>query len=516
MNTLQELIEYGFPEKTARLMLDSYGKHIGEVHGCNKVTDVTYIVDGKRKIELTCSLCGAVYFKTFSHGRNKWSELRSTCSCQTQPRDTLPRVGVVKNDDPSYIGKIYGDYEVVDVFRLPHLKNGGNTVMWMCKCIHCGQIFKAQPSVTKKGARCKCQIEAEIEERRSSEIGKKYNRLTVLEIERRKSSTGRSTSTYARCKCDCGGEITAQLSSIKRGTTKSCGCIQEELIRKAVGDRKVARSKSPLYPTWSSMKQRCFNKNNISYKNYGGRGITVCPDWLGPEGFDRFEKWAYENGYAPETGVSLDRIDANGNYEPSNCRWANLFVQAVNKRPSGPAKRRPAKTYVIGGEEKTLNQWCKEYSISTVAVQYRMKTLGMSLEDALKTPKTRKGNIYAGEQAKQRVKDLNKCNSYIEANLYLAAARHSISLIPQYKIGDYHVDFLVDNTNIVVECDGYDHHKTTEQIRSDYQRERFLQKQGYLVVRFSGTEINDNPDECCREISEIIGANEQVRKTNAG
>ena len=378
-------------------------------------------------------------------------------------------------------------------------------------------MSQQQPSGIKHIRHCKCQINAENARRRNAEIGKKYNRLTIIGIERRKSSTGKTTNTYARCRCDCGGEVTSQLSSIKRGTTKSCGCIQEELIRKAVGNRKEARTRSPLYSTWSGMQQRFFNEKSNAYRNYGGRGITVCPEWRGPEGFDRFEKWAYENGYAPETGVSLDRIDVNGNYEPSNCRWANLFVQAVNRRPSGPIKRRPAKIYVIDSEEKTLNQWCKEYSISVVAVQYRMKTLGMSLEDALKTPKTRKGNIYAGEQAKQRVKDLNKCNSYIEANLYLAAARHSISLIPQYKIDSYCVDFLVDNTNIVVECDGHDYHKTAEQIRSDYQRERFLQKQGYLVVRFSGAEINENPDECCREISEMIGTtNEQLRQTDVG
>lgn len=511
MNTIQELIGYGFTESTAHLMLDSYNKHIGEMHGCNKVTDVTYLGNGKKDVELTCSLCGAKYHKTFSNYSSKWSELRKTCPCQVKVQDNTPKVGILGNDDPSFVGKIYGDFKVVSISKIPHRHKSGSTIKWLCECVHCGGTSVKQPSEVKKIKRCKCQIEAETLAKWDAEIGKKYGRLTITRIERR--ATGRGTKPYAVCVCDCGREVTAQLGNIMRGKTKSCGCIEEERLKEARGSRSEARSRSPLYPTWSGMQRRCFNEKSNEYRNYGGRGITVCPDWLGPEGFDRFEKWAYENGYAPETGVSLDRIDVNGNYEPSNCRWANIFVQAVNKRS---AIRRPAKTYVIDGEEKTLNQWCKEYSISAVAVQYRMKTLGMSLEDALKTPKTRKGNIYAGEQAKQRVKDLNKCNSYIEANLYLAAARHSISFIPQYKIGDYHVDFLVDNTNIVVECDGYDHHKTTEQIRSDYRRERFLQKQGYLVVRFSGTEINDNPDECCREILEIIGANEQVRQTNVG
>ena len=263
------------------------------------------------------------------------------------------------------------------------------------------------------------------------------------------------------------------------------------------------------------MKGRCLNEKNTAYKNYGGRGVKICDEWLGKEGFDRFEKWSYENGYKPETGLSLDRIDVNGNYEPSNCRYTTVYVQRLNQRP---AKRRKAETYEIDGERKTLNQWCKQYGISAVSVSYRMKKLGMDFKTALTTPKTRKGNVFAGEQARERVADLNKCNSYIEANLYLAFIRTTAKyeLVPQYRVGNYAADFWVKGTDILVECDGYDVHKTKEQIAYDYERERDLIKEGYRVIRFTGTEINKDPDKCCKNIVEIVETLYEHRQANTG
>lgn len=516
MNTIEELTGIGFPESTAKYMLSTYKSHIGEIHGVNRVTDVTYLRDGERDIELTCTLCGAVYHKKFSTGHNKWSELRKTCTCQTIVREDTGKPCAVRNDDPQYLGKVYGDYKVVDFAKTPHKTKGGNTIFWMCECVHCGDVVKKQPSSVKSGSgvKCNCQKEAEFNARWASRVGKKYNRLTIVGIEHRRGAGW--TKAYAVCNCDCGGTVTTQIQNVELGITKSCGCLEEEYLEKAKDGRSVARSRSPLYSTWSGMKFRCFNKKSRNYKDYGGRGITVCPDWLGPEGFDRFETWSYENGYAPESGLSLDRIDVNGNYEPSNCRYANIHIQAVNKRP---AKRKPVKTYTIGGETKTMNQWCREYNISTVSVNYRMKTLGMDLETALKTPKTRKGNIYAGKQAKARAADINKCNSYIEANLYLAFIRTTAKyeLEPQHNVGSYRADFLVRDTDILIECDGYDYHKTKEQMALDYERERFFVKNGYRVIRFTGTEINNDPEQCCREIVDVIEAlYEPSRQTNVG
>lgn len=516
MNTVAELTEYGLNEKVASAMLASYRKHIGERHGCNTVTDIHYIGVGTRRIELTCELCGAKYYKDFRNSANRWSELRRTCSCQVQPKESLPKAGVVRNDDQSYIGKIYGDYEVLNHYKIPHKDRAGSIVIWVCKCTHCGDVKKLQPSAVKRGKQCACQRSAEHDAVWAGRIGQRYGRLVITGFEHKIS--GKNKKTFAKCNCDCGGSVMAQYSSLVYGQTKSCGCLAEEFIKKAKDGRSVARSRSPLYSTWYGMNYRCYNHKSSSYKDYGGRGIRVCDEWLGHDGFDRFEKWSYENGYAPESGLSLDRIDVNGNYEPGNCRYTTVYVQAVNQRPP---KRRPVKTYIIDGAEKTLKGWCDEYHISVQAVKYRCETIGMSLEDALKTPKTRKGNIFAGEQARKRAGVLNKCESYIEANLYLAAIRSSISLIPQYRVGKYRADFLVEDTNILIECDGYDSHKTKEQLKNDCLRDRELIKHGYMVIRFAGSEINEDPDACCKEIMEMVNVyhaetNYTGRATNTG
>ena len=87
-----------------------------------------------------------------------------------------------------------------------------------------------------------------------------------------------------------------------------------------------------LYKRYCDMKSRCYNKNKKNYKYYGGRGIKVCDEWLGKNGYNNFKKWALENGYKKE--LSLDKIDNNGNYSPNNCRWVNQRIQNINKRPS--------------------------------------------------------------------------------------------------------------------------------------------------------------------------------------
>ena len=516
MDSIQTLMGYGFPEHTARRMIASYESHIGEMHGCNKVTDVKYIYPGKRDIELTCIFCGAICHKTFNVN-SKWSELRKTCSCQMKKYAGSGKKPAIRNDNPMYIGKVYGDFKVTGAFNIPHKTKSGSTVMWTCQCIHCGEVTPNAPSVIKRGKTCHCQLEVKWNAVWEAEIGKRYGRLTVVSIEHKIS--GKNKKPYAVCNCDCGGSITVQVAALRSGQTKSCGCLMDEFIKKARAGRKEARSRSPLYATWRGMLNRCENENAQGYKDYGGRGIRVCDEWHDKEGFDRFEKWSYDNGYAPEAGLSLDRIDVNGNYEPSNCRYTNVYIQTVNQRP---AKRRNTKRYIVDGEEGTLNQLCKKFGISTVAVNYRINTMGMDLETALKTPKANKGNIYAGEQSRNRrnkeIHDLNKCNSYIEANLYLAFMRQGSRyiLLPQYDIGNYRADFLVDGTSVVVECDGYDNHKTKEQIERDYKRERYFIKEGYTVVRFSGTEINRNPEECCKEILEILNAKSGNRQTNTG
>lgn len=516
MQTLEELISLGYQQGNADQMLKHAMGRIGEVHGCNKVTDITYTENHERDVELTCTLCGKVSHKMFTPGRNKWSELKHSCECQSpQKFPKIQKGSSVKNDDPSFLHKTFGDYEVIGFGYREHKNKSGGTVIWDVVCVHCGKTLNDKlPSEIKREKPCGC-LDAEKRKRAQAElwesrIGERYGKLKIEGFMFRKF--GGRNKAYANCICDCGNKHTAQYSALKAGQTKSCGCMAEE--------NRTGRTKSLLYSTWMGMRHRCNNPKSTAYKDYGGRGIKVCDEWNDNDtGLAAFEEWAWENGYAPDRELTLDRIDVNGNYEPSNCRYVNTYIQTVNRRKPKPRKK---KLIEVDGQLKTKQEWCEEYNISVPAVDYRMNTLNMPFELALKLPKSRKGNIFAGEQAKRRSKELNKCESYIEANLYLAFIRvgGDLRLDPQVKIDKYRVDFVVKGTNIVVECDGYDNHKTKEQIMHDNERDRFLQREGYVVLRFSGTEINNDPDRCAIEIVEsvnaICGEQNENRKTNAG
>ena len=172
--------------------------------------------------------------------------------------------------------------------------------------------------------------------------GQTFNRLTVV------SRNFSKNKTAWNCACSCGNTVIAQSSNLKSNNTKSCGCLNSELIIKR--NTSHGMTYSAIYNTWTSMKQRCYDINAINFERYGARGIIVCSEWK-----DDFPQFYIDMGDKPSTVHSIERIDNSLGYSPSNCKWATPKEQCNNRRSN--------KLITINNKTDSLTNWCKYYSV---------------------------------------------------------------------------------------------------------------------------------------------------------
>lgn len=196
--------------------------------------------------------------------------------------------------------------------------------------------------------------------------GKKFGRLTVIEMVGTHIYPCGTKIPLWKCKCDCGNERVIHSSNLRKGQI-SCGCFKKENPNRLKHGLKGTR----IYDIWQSMKQRCCNSKSINYKDYGARGITICDEWL--HDFQAFYNWSMLHGY--KDNLEIDRIDNDKGYIPENCCWTTREQQQNNKRNNHFIE--------YNGKKQTVSQWSKELNIDYDKLLDRVNKLHWSIEKAL-------------------------------------------------------------------------------------------------------------------------------------
>jgi len=203
------------------------------------------------------------------------------------------------------------------------------------------------------------------------QVGQRFGRWTVIG----EPFTEFRKDPAVLCRCTCGTERVVVIYSLRSGNSKSCGCYKDEMTSKR--RKKHGYAGTRIYKAWRDMMLRCYKENHKSFHNYGGRGIKVCPEW---HTFLDFKEWSFSHGYG--NGLSIDRINNDGDYEPRNCRWTDWGTQCRNTRRS--------RLITALGETKSVIEWSEDprCSLSKNGLLYRLNQ-GMKPEVAITMPSRR-------------------------------------------------------------------------------------------------------------------------------
>lgn len=374
-------------------LIDLTGQRFGKLTVMKRADDKC---DGKHRPivtwECVCD-CGNITNVTSQSLRTGSTK---SCGCLQKERPD----GYTANNFIDLTGEHFGRLTVIS----REGKNKRGNALWRCKC-DCGnetivlgarlrngktkscgclkeEFLKHHKNSKSKKKEIKKTTKIKIKKERKPQnsnfqakyndiIGKRFGRLIVikyLEMEERIKK-----KECWLCKCDCGNYTTSSYSSLKNGSKKSCGCLALENSKRP---RKHGMAKTRIWNIYQNMVRRCNNENEPAYKNYGGRGISVCDEWTGDDGMKRFFEWSFENGYRDD--LEIDRINVDGNYEPSNCRWATSKQQNRNRRDNIQIEYK--------GKIQTLPDWCDELGLEYNMIYLRYKR-GWDVERMFTQPK---------------------------------------------------------------------------------------------------------------------------------
>lgn len=215
--------------------------------------------------------------------------------------------------------------------------------------------------------------------------GRRFNRLTAVAYSH--TAKGKYKLAYWHCVCDCGAKVVVSGAQLRKGGTKSCGCLQREKV--GLLHRTHGLSRLHEYKVWGNMIQRCTNPKDTGWRFYGARGVTVCDRWL-----KSFEAFFADMGKRPSKDLSIDRIRSTGAYEPGNCRWTTRKVQNRNTRSN--------RLITYNGRTQTLADWADETGLPYGLIRSRIGRLGWSLERALTQPVSKQRGYHDSRAQQER------------------------------------------------------------------------------------------------------------------